>query len=452
MTSPLAHRSVEPVRTLGGAQGHIDNASDVPSKAVVQLVHELGSMLQGCAPDPPVVTGVDSIAHAESDEFVKLWLPTRSNVSLVPTSVLLDQNRWPAWMCNEPKVNTKNEDNLSPKMVWSELVENDEELRRTVLQWFGNSTVLSDNDQPGSMKHGQPTSDTSAPRLTTEVKGKWRALARSEASEECPVNGNSQHHISEQEEQDENMKYLVLKLKEAGLIKQLDSAEALICKQQTIIESFKQCTKHKSMNPGPLGLSVEQKEHVPQMAKNIGTGEPDNKDTTKYNFTDSTKLAKRSESPEIIIDGKAHPSSVFPRESTILRAMCGDSGDDSDSSDLDSMAKQHRKLTEHYHQRAIAPSDPSNSSSNDSDSSSEGDSSFGSDFFGEEPSTIGTNDSEREKVWKHEKKRRYRTKLNKLKYQQAFLKEDPPFTYRGEVQVGLFKKWCCELHNWVKHT
>ncbi|KIO09149.1 hypothetical protein M404DRAFT_22342 [Pisolithus tinctorius Marx 270] len=238
-TSPLAHRSAEPVRTLGGAQGRIDDASDVPSKAVMQLVHELGSTPQGCAPDPPAATGVDSLAHAESDEFVKPRSPARSNVSLVPTSVLLDQNRWPAWMRDEPEANTKNEDNLSPKMVWSELVENDEELRKTVPQWFGNSVVPNDNNQPSSMKRSQPTSDTSAPRLTAEVKGKWRALARSEASEECPVNDNSQHHISEREEQDENMKYLVLKLKEAGLIEQLDSAEALIRKQQTIIESFK---------------------------------------------------------------------------------------------------------------------------------------------------------------------------------------------------------------------
>ncbi|KIO01443.1 hypothetical protein M404DRAFT_28749, partial [Pisolithus tinctorius Marx 270] len=298
-------------------------------------------------------------------------------------------------------------------------------------------------------------------------KGKWKAPICDETPEEHPVNVNIQRSISEREEQDENMKYLVLKLKEAGLIEQLDSAEALIREQQAIIESFKRRTKRESLNPGPSGLSVEQKERVNQTAKNIGLGEPDNVDATKYKFTDSTKPARRSESPEIIIDGKAHrkdktpaikvtsnarASSVFPRESTVLRAMRGDSGDDGDSSDSDSTAKQHRKLTEHYHRQAIAPSDSSDSSSNDSDSSSEGDSSFGSDFYGEEPSTIGTNDSGREKARKHEKKRRYRAKLNKLKYQQAFLKEDLPFTYRGEVQVGLFKKWCRELRDWVKHA
>ena len=51
------------------------------------------------------------------------------------------------------------------------------------------------------------------------------------------------------------------------------------------------------------------------------------------------------------------------------------------------------------------------------------------------------------KARKREKKRRYRAKLNKLKYQQSFLKEDPPPTYHGEIQVGLFKKWCRELRD-----
>jgi hypothetical protein len=42
--------------------------------------------------------------------------------------------------------------------------------------------------------------------------------------------------------------------------------------------------------------------------------------------------------------------------------------------------------------------------------------------------------------------------LNKLKYQQSFLKEDPPFTYKGEIQVVLFKKWCREVRDWVRQA
>lgn len=39
-----------------------------------------------------------------------------------------------------------------------------------------------------------------------------------------------------------------------------------------------------------------------------------------------------------------------------------------------------------------------------------------------------------------------------MKYQQLFLIEDPPFTYRGEIKVGLFKKWCHKLCDWAKRA
>ena len=48
------------------------------------------------------------------------------------------------------------------------------------------------------------------------------------------------------------------------------------------------------------------------------------------------------------------------------------------------------------------------------------------DFLAEEPSITVTADSEQTKARKDGKRR---CKLNKLKHQQAFLKEDPPFTY-----------------------
>ena len=97
-------------------------------------------------------------------------------------------------------------------------------------------------------------------------------------------------------------------------------------------------------------------------------------------------------------------------------------------------------------------SDLDSSDSSGKSSRSDSDSSFGSDFFDEELSTVATNDSDRTKARKREKRRRYRAKLNKLKYLQSFLKEDPPSTYRGEIQVGLFKKWCRELRDWVKRA
>ena len=103
--------------------------------------------------------------------------------------------------------------------------------------------------------------------------------------------------------------------------------------------------------------------------------------------------------------------------------------------------------------RPIVPSDSSDSSDSSDESSSDDDlSSFGNDFLAEEPSITVTADSERAKSRKCKKKCRYCAKLNKLKHQQAFLKEDPPFTYKGEIQVGLFKKWCRELRDWVRHA
>jgi len=134
--------------------------------------------------------------------------------------------------------------------------------------------------------------------------------------------------------------------------------------------------------------------------------------------------------------------------------MRGDPGSDHSSSSS-TTTRQGERLNNLPPRRPIAP-DPSSDSSSDgttSDSSSlSDDSSFGSDFFEEEPSTVFTNDLDQTKARKREKKRRYRAKLNKMKYQQSFLKEDPPFTYRGEIQVGLFKKWCRELRDWAKRA
>ena len=150
----------------------------------------------------------------------------------------------------------------------------------------------------------------------------------------------------------------------------------------------------------------------------------------------------------------AQASSVFPRESTVLRAMRGDprNGDNSSSSSSTEQGSGRNNGKPSPH-RPIAPDNSLDSDSSDSSSeslSSDSDSSFSLDFFDEEPSTVATNNSDRTKARKREKRHHYCAKLNKLKYQQSFLKEDPPFTYHGEIQVGLFKKWCHELHDWVK--
>lgn len=40
--------------------------------------------------------------------------------------------------------------------------------------------------------------------------------------------------------------------------------------------------------------------------------------------------------------------------------------------------------------------------------------------------------------------------MNKLRYQAAFIKDDPPFRYNGEVQASTFKKWCREVRAWAQ--
>ncbi|KAI6137844.1 hypothetical protein BKA82DRAFT_4263180 [Pisolithus tinctorius] len=185
-----------------------------------------------------------------------------------------------------------------------------------------------------------------------------------------------------------------------------DDPMTIIREQQAIINSLRKENLCNKARMGSSGLRPEQKENIEA--------------NKKEEYAD---ISSRRTTP------LARATSVFPYQSTLLRAMRGDP------------------------HRPIAPGDSSDSSSStDDSSSSDGLSSFGSDFLGEEPSSTITADSDQTKARKREKKRRYRAKLNKLRYQQAFLKEDPPFTYKGEVQVGLFKKWCRELRDWVRHA
>lgn len=91
--------------------------NDVLRDAVEQPAHELGSTPRGCAPDPPVLTGEDVDAHAGTGEgFEKPRSPARST-----------------------EIDPKSEDGnkFSPKLLWSDLVQNEEELRNSVPQWYG---------------------------------------------------------------------------------------------------------------------------------------------------------------------------------------------------------------------------------------------------------------------------------------------------------------------------
>jgi hypothetical protein len=43
---------------------------------------------------------------------------------------------------------------------------------------------------------------------------------------------------------------------------------------------------------------------------------------------------------------------------------------------------------------------------------------------------------------------KYCAKMAKLKYQQGFLKYEPPFTYQGEPNATTFEIWIREVHEW----
>jgi hypothetical protein len=107
------------------------------------------------------------------------------------------------------------------------------------------------------------------------------------------------------------------------------------------------------------------------------------------------------------------------------------------------------------------PSDSSSSSderdhrgndpSGESDSDPKGSMNYnGRDLFRKEPESDHSSDSKDTKRRKSNKRKRHRAKLQEIKFQPSFLKQDPPFKYAGEVQASLFKKWVREMRDWIK--
>lgn len=154
-------------------------------------------------------------------------------------------------------------------------------------------------------------------------------------------------------------------------------------------------------------------------------------------------------------------STMFPCESTVSRAISGNSGrmaSDSrepgrrDPSDNSYNDRNERAPTRVPLDRPPDSSDSGDSPNSDHNSNGETDSSIHSDFLDDEPQSIITADSANTKARKRSEKRKHHIKLNKLKYQQTFLKENPPFIYKREVQIALFKKWCWEVRDWTKQA
>ncbi|KAG2738352.1 hypothetical protein P692DRAFT_20758748, partial [Suillus brevipes Sb2] len=73
---------------------------------------------------------------------------------------------------------------------------------------------------------------------------------------------------------------------------------------------------------------------------------------------------------------------------------------------------------------------------------------FEIDFISLEPESDHASDSSEIKRSKCRARREYRAKLNLMKYQQNFIKNEPPFTYNGEANATTFKKWVREVRDW----
>ncbi|KIM72358.1 hypothetical protein PILCRDRAFT_829797 [Piloderma croceum F 1598] len=124
----------------------------------------------------------------------------------------------------------------------------------------------------------------------------------------------------------------------------------------------------------------------------------------------------------------------LPKGSGLHRAMHGDRGS-SDPSDSSSGTDDFR----------------GNDLNHDLNSESDGSINYrGRDLFHKTPKSDHSSDSEGIRRRKREKRRQHRAKLQELKYQQSFLKQDPPFKYSGEIQASLFKKWVREVWDWIK--
>lgn len=77
---------------------------------------------------------------------------------------------------------------------------------------------------------------------------------------------------------------------------------------------------------------------------------------------------------------------------------------------------------------------------------------FGLDFLALEPESDHESDSPETKQSKHIACHEYHARLNLLKYQQSFIKNEPPFMYNSEANATTFKKWVREVWEWKDHT
>jgi len=144
---------------------------------------------------------------------------------------------------------------------------------------------------------------------------------------------------------------------------------------------------------------------------------------------------KLASTPLRVTIGTDPALSKFPEHSGLHREMCGDRGNSepSDSSSSNTDSHQGNGLE-----------DILDSGSDESIDYN------GRDLFHKAPGSDHISDLKDTKHHKSEKRKRYHAKLQEIKFQQSFLKQESLFKYVSEVQASLFKKWVHKVHSWIK--
>lgn len=153
----------------------------------------------------------------------------------------------------------------------------------------------------------------------------------------------------------------------------------------------------------------------------------DKKAATDAHRTQTPVMVRRSATPCTVPQSKLRSCGTLPQESSIQRAIFGTAG------------RGKKPLPDNPGSSDSSPSsglDSDNPRINPFESASESD---------------GSKDQSAIKDLKKHIPAKWKGLIDKLKYQQAFLKVAPPTTYNGELQASIFNKWVREMREWVEN-
>lgn len=290
---------------------------------------------------------------------------------------------------------------------------------------------------------------TSTPRIPSHEKGKGKAMTQDE-------DVDPQGHVSSDREIDAQMENDAAMAARLEMDDRLPSYRGipvagedlrnLWLQEKTTNEAL---AKEVARLRAASSLTAPTVSRIRSQSKKSDSGIPPIAPVTRI----ATPVASASNPLAFGVPIVSKPSSL-PPTSGVARAIRGDSGGPDDSPDSsESDSPDDKKVRNPFDMRTPRrPTRPKKSTppSNSSDGSSSDESSING-FFGNAPESENSSDSDQTKTQKRRQKRKHKLKLEKMKYQQAFLKTDPPATYHGEPQASVFKKFVREYRNWIKN-